>query len=101
LPIIGVIREREQRIPLHSASAWLHRNLPGERAQKDREPYPLQLEDGIAIYPDDAAPRLPILGLRALTQNQLSTTIDPERTCLDLRTPDWGTKILRLVGRFL
>ena len=101
LPIIGVIRERAQRIPLHFASAWLHRNLPGQRALKDREPHPLKLEEGIAIYPDDVGPRLPILGLRALTQNQLSTAIDSERTRLDLRTPDWATTVLRLVGRFL
>ena len=101
LPIIGVMRERQQRIPLHSAAVWLHRNLPGERALKDQEPHPLKLEEGIAIYPDDIGPRLPILGLRALTQNQISTAIDPERTRVDLRTPDWRTRILRLVGRFL
>jgi len=67
---------------------WLHRNLPRERALKDQRPHPLKLEEGIAIYPDDIGPRLPILGLRALTRNQLFTAIDPERTRVDLRTPD-------------
>jgi hypothetical protein len=38
LRIIGAIRERRQRIPLHAASVWLHRNRPWERALSDQEP---------------------------------------------------------------
>lgn len=38
LRIIGAIRERQQRIPLHAASVWLYRNQPGERAVRDLEP---------------------------------------------------------------
>jgi hypothetical protein len=45
----------------------------------DQEPLTLKLEEGIAIYPDDVGLRLPVLGLRALTQNQLHVAIDPER----------------------
>jgi hypothetical protein len=101
LRIIGAMRERQQRIPLHSASVWLHSNQPGERTLRDQKPHSLKLEEGIAIYPDDIGPRLPILGLRALTQNQLYTAIDPERMHVSLRTPDLGTKILRVFGRFL
>ena len=67
LRIIGAMRERQKRIPLHAASVWLHRNRPRERAVGDQEPHLLKLEEGIAIYPDDIGPRLPVLGLRALT----------------------------------
>jgi hypothetical protein len=72
LRIIGAIRERQQRIPLHTASVWLHRNRPAQRTLRDHEPHPLKLEEGIAIYPADTGPRLPIFGLRALTRNQLT-----------------------------
>jgi hypothetical protein len=101
LRIIGAIRERQQRIPLHAASVWLHRNRPGERAVTDQEPHPLKLEEGIAVYPDDIGPRLPVLGLRALTQNQLHVAINPERMRVNRRTPDWSNKILGWFGRFL
>lgn len=101
LQIIGAIRERQQRIPLHAASVWLHRNRPGEQAMRDQAPVPLMLEEGVAVYPDDIGPRLPVLGLRALTQNQLHLAIDPESMRVNVRTPDWGTKILRCFGRLL
>jgi hypothetical protein len=101
LPIIGAARERQQRIPLHAASVWLHRNRPGERTLRDQEPHPLKLEEGIAIYPDDIGPRLPVLGLRALTRNQLHVAIDPERMRVSLRTADWSTKIVGWFGRSL
>jgi hypothetical protein len=101
LRTIGAIRERQQRIPLHAASVWLHKNRPGERASREQEPHPLNLQQGIAVYPDDIGPRLPVLGLRALTQNQLHVAIDPERMGVNLRTPDWNTEILRWFGRLL
>ena len=44
-----------------------------------QEPVSLKLEEGIAIYPDDIGPRLPVLGLRALSRNRLHLAIDPER----------------------
>src|SRR5262249_51123477 len=40
--IIGAIRDRQQRIPLHAASVWLHKNRPGERALREQEPHPLK-----------------------------------------------------------
>jgi hypothetical protein len=101
LQIIGAIRERQHRIPLHVASVWLHRNRPGERTVRVQEPHPLKLEEGIAIYPDDIAPRLPVLGLRALMRSQPHVAIDPERMRVNLRTPDWSTKILGWFGRLI
>src|SRR5262249_5112119 len=101
LRTIGSMRERQQQIPLHAAAVWLRRNVPGERSLGDRGPHPLRLEEGIAIYPDDLGPRLPVLGLRVLTQNRLHLTLDPERLRVDLRTKGIGTTLLRALGRFL
>jgi hypothetical protein len=101
LRTLGSMRERQLQIPLHAASVWLHGNVPGEGARRDREPHPLRLEEGIAIYPDDIGPRLPVLGLRALTRNRLHLTIDPERLHVDLRTKGMNTTLLRALGRFL
>jgi len=98
LRIIRAKRERQQRIPLHDASVWLHRNRPGERALTDQKPLPLNLEEGIAIYADDLGPRLPVLGLRALTRNRIHLAIDTERMRASLRTPDWSTKITGWFG---
>jgi hypothetical protein len=61
------------------------------RCRRQRQP---ASEKGIAVYPDDIGPRLPVLGLRALTQNQLDVAIDPERMRVNLRSPDCDTKIL-------
>jgi hypothetical protein len=75
--------------------------MPGARSPSDREPHVLNFREGIAIYPDDIGPRLPVLGLRALTQNRLHLTLDPERLRVDLRTKGIGTTLLRALGRFL
>ena len=73
----------------------------GNGPSREQEPHPLKLQQGIAVYPDDIGPRLPVLGLRALTQNQLHVAIDPERMRVNLRTPGWSTTILGWFGRLL
>jgi len=98
---IGSIRERGQRVPLHAATVWLHRNVPGERRVRPAEPFLLEVEEGIAVYTDDTAPRLPVLGLRALTLNKLHLAIDPEGRAVNLRTPDWRARLLRLLSRLI
>jgi hypothetical protein len=40
---------------------------------------------------------LPVLGLRALTVNQLQLLVDSERRLVHLRSSDWRTKLLRWV----
>jgi hypothetical protein len=98
---IGNIRERGQRIPLHAAALWLHRNVPGQRQVSMARPFLLEIEDGIAIHPDETAPRLPVLGLRALTVNKLHLAVDSEGRSVSLRTPDWRAKLLRLLSRVI
>jgi hypothetical protein len=84
-----------QRIPLCSARVWLHHNEPGERTVASSQ-YPLILPRGIAIYPDgENYPRLPLLGLRAILSNNLHLAIDGENNSVNLRTPDWRTRVLR------
>ena len=59
----------------------------------------MKILDRLPYFSDPTFVRLPILGLRALTQNQLQLTIDTERMRVNLRTKDFGTKILRVLGR--
>ena len=98
LPTLGTIREGGKLCPRHSADVWLHPNVPGRRDRReDRPPLRLHLPKGIAVYPDEGwpAPHLPLLGLQALTRNNLHLTIDGERRLVWLRTPDWRTRLLR------
>lgn len=94
----GQVRERGRTLPLYGANLWLHRNLPGTRDEfSETPPFLLLLREGIAVYPGEGDfPRLPRLGLRALVRNRLHLTMDSERCQVNLRTPDWRTKLLRL-----
>ena len=71
------IRERGRRVPLRGGSLWLH---------TDRDPFKLIVENGIAIYENDG-PRLPTLGLRALTNSKLQTFIYGNTKQVVIRTP--------------
>ena len=53
----------------------------------DAHPYELSLREGIIIYPrgNPLGPRLPLLGLRALVQNNLEMVIDGQRRELTIR----------------
>jgi hypothetical protein len=75
---LSATRDRGQRVPLHAAAVWLHANLSGSaEIHTDRPPYRLSFQAGIAIYPDEMNhPRLPLRGLRALTDNELRALID-------------------------
>lgn len=95
LPPKSAVRERQQRVPLHAAALWLHTNVPGTRSVSGGEPHLLKVEEGIAIYSDDAGPRMPLLGLRALSQSSLHLTISGQQRLVWLRTSDWYTRLLR------
>jgi hypothetical protein len=71
------MREREKKVPLRSAGLWLH---------TDRDPFILTTDEGIAVYDGDW-PRLPTLGLRALTNNNLQTFIYGNTMRVLIRTP--------------
>ena len=94
------VRRLVQAVPTHAARLWLCRNVPGKRdASPGQPPLRLDLQPGIAVYPNTMlhAPRLPLLGLRALAENRLHLCVDGERRRVSLRTPDcvtWFTKWL-------
>jgi len=92
---IGTIMERGRRLPLHALHVWIHRNFRGQRVLSSHEPAErLKLDKGIAVYPRGLAyPALPLLGLRALVRNKLHFTMNPERCVVNLRTPDWRSKL--------
>ena len=97
LRLLGHVRQSGRRVPLHAANLWLHRNVRGERDQlRDTPPLLLDLERGIAVYPEEAKfPRLPLVGLRTVRDNDLHIAIDGEHGWVNLRTPDWRTWLLR------
>jgi hypothetical protein len=77
LPELKKMRETGERVPLRAASLWLH---------TDAEPLRLKVDEGIGVYETDW-PRLPILGLRALTKNKLHTLIYGDTQRVVIRTP--------------
>jgi hypothetical protein len=85
----GDVQIGEEIVPLYEADVWLH---PNARGKPDRavgiEPFRLDLDRGIAVYPPTMshAPRLPLLGLRALRVAGLHLTIDGRRCVVTLRT---------------
>ncbi len=94
---VGDIRIGAQRLALHGAHLWLHANVPGHRDRfRDVPARRLLLDRGIAVYPAGSAfPPLPTLGVRALVHNRLHLVVDSERCVVQLRTPDWHTRLLR------
>jgi hypothetical protein len=83
------VRVNRVRIPLLAANVWLHPNQSGQRDRfADTLPFRLDLSPGIAVYPPGTPgePRLPLLGLRGLVQNDLHLTIDGKNRRVALRT---------------
>ena len=66
LRLLGHVRQGGRRLPLHAANLWLYRNVQGERDRlQDKPPQLLEIDRGIAVYPDEAKfPRLPLVGMR-------------------------------------
>jgi hypothetical protein len=87
LPQIGKVNINGQVVPLLSAALWIHKNRAGTR-EPTRTAYQLSINRGIAVVPEEssAAPRLPLLGLRALTTSGLRLIINGNRRCVTLKT---------------
>jgi hypothetical protein len=86
--VIGRSRINHQDLRLYDANVAVHPNAAGQRdVFRGEAPYQLSLREGIIVYPrgNPLGPRLPLLGLRALTQNKLETVIDGERRELTIR----------------
>jgi hypothetical protein len=88
LDVLAAVRDRGRRIDLRSANLWVHTNAVGQReVLSDGPPHRLIANAGIAVYPGDDFPRLPILGLRAIAENDLLLTVNGRTREATLRTP--------------
>ena len=73
------LQEKGTKVPVRAAALWLHA----------KEPFRLTMAEGIAVYPTNG-PRLPLLGLRALTQNKLRALFYADQMRVIIRTaPNW------------
>ena len=86
---IGQIQVGGFLVPHFAASVWIHPNRAGTAELDGGEPFPIAMEQGIAIYPANVSnpARLPILGLRGLIRNPLRLTIDGEGRNMTLESP--------------
>jgi hypothetical protein len=89
---LALIMERRRSVRCYAANVWLHSNVPETRdVQAGAEPARLVLPDGIPVFPPPGAdelpfPRLPLLGLRALTDNKLDTHIQGSKRLVSVGT---------------
>ena len=90
-----------QKVPVFPANLWLHRNQPRQRDEfSDRPPFWLPLDEGIAVCPAGMknAPRLPLLGVRALRRSRLQLHVDYDDCHVSIRTTTWLSRLFRLFG---
>jgi hypothetical protein len=82
---IGQSRVSGKLVPQYATGLRLHRNVPGKRTLRDS--YPLEMDGGIAVIPDDLpiCPRLPPLGIKAIIGNELRLVIDGKRRQVTLK----------------
>jgi hypothetical protein len=86
---IGEIRVGNDRLPLLDADIWLYRNVPGKtEIAAERVPFCVELDAGVAVYPRsmDKAPRLPLIGLRAMRMARFRVNIDCDALRCTIRT---------------
>ncbi len=84
---LGSIVVNRDEVPLRAAHLWVHRNRPGT-VELLPKAFRLEVPQGVAVYlPGSAsAPRLPLLGLRALVRSKLRLTVDGDKMSVSLRT---------------
>jgi hypothetical protein len=77
-----------EQSPLLAGNVWLHPNEAGKRDTfLDQPPFCVQLDNGFAVASNRAnAPRLPLLGLRALRWANLHASIDGQNCRASIRT---------------
>ena len=78
-------------LPQYEADVWIHHIGRGTREPKG-EASLLKMIEGITVVPEGTpgAPRLPLLGLRTITQNGLTLIINGGRREVTLKTAGWS-----------
>ncbi len=103
LEVRGDIAIDGKVVTRRTATVWLYPNLPGRHdPSRGRPPFRLSLRNGIAVYGRDAippGPRLPLLGLPALIENDLDFWLDPERCHVTVQPRNWRRPLIRLLCR--
>jgi hypothetical protein len=101
---LGTKRVNQRDVPCHEADVWVHPNAPGtwQRAPGKR-PFRLFLKEGIAIGPpvpdQPMFPRVPLLGVAALRDNDLDLWFDSQSAQCHVWTAGWRSKIMWLLCR--
>jgi hypothetical protein len=103
LVVLGDVEINGRVVSRREASVWLYPNIPGrQEMDSGRPPFGLEMTKGIAVYPQDTfppAPRLPLLGLPALLDNDLDWWLDPERRQITVQSRTWRRHLIRLLCR--
>ncbi len=85
---IGELEIGHQRVVQYAAAVRVHRNVAG-RAELRGDSYPLEMPQGISVFEEGDAPRLPLIGLRTIVANKLKLVIDGYRRQVTLKTKGW------------
>jgi hypothetical protein len=103
LESLGDIEIEGQVVTRREATVWLYPNMPGrQEVTNGRPPFRLKMPKGIVVHTRDAVPpgpRLPLLGLPALLDNDLDWWLDPQRRQITVQTPTWRRPLIRLLCR--
>ena len=75
---IGELEIGHRRVVQYAAEVHVHRNVPGGAALRG-DSFPLETPQGISVFDDEDAPRLPLIGLRTIVANKLILAIDGDR----------------------
>jgi hypothetical protein len=103
LVALGDIEIDRQVVMRRRATVWLYPNMPGRQGVASGRPsLRLRMAKGIAVYSQDAVPpgpRLPLLGLPALLENDLDLWLDPQRRQITVQRGRWRRPLIRLLCR--
>ncbi len=84
---IGELAIDRIRVVQYAAEVRIHRNVRG-KTELTGESYPLEMPHGISVFDEEslAAPRLPLIGLRAIIASRLKLVIDGDRQEVTMTT---------------
>ena len=85
---IGELEIGRRRVVQYAAEVRLHRNVAGRPALRG-DSFPLEMPQGISVFEEEDAPRLPLIGLRTIVANKLRLVIDGDRRQVTLKTQGW------------
>jgi hypothetical protein len=100
---LGDIEINGKVVTCRRATVWLYPNVPGSlEAASGTPPLELTMPRGIAVYGQNdipAGPRLPLLGLPALLNNDLDLWLDPQQRQISVQQHGWSRGLIRLLRR--